>query len=359
MTIITRYLIREFLKIFILAFISFIAVFQIIDFFDKLDNFMERSVEWGLVATYFLCQTPFVVQHMLPLAILLGGVITLSLMARNRELTALKSSGFSLMRLSYPLVLLSCCLSLFLFVMNETLLPPMQEKKNRIWQVEVQKKPLQTFFQNEKVWYRGKDIIYHIDLYEQERMTMRGITLYRFSPHFELMERLDARSAEWIGGRWVFKTGIVQTRELDGTYKAQRFTETTTDIKENPVDFVHMVREPEELNLHQLASYISRLKMEGYDATRYEVDLQAKISFPFASVIMMVVGVAMALMNDPRGSIAVRISISISTAFMYWVVFSICITSGYSGIMPPLVAAWLSSILFLAAGLWLLMTTRQ
>jgi len=320
---------------------------------------MERGVSWGLVATFFLCQVPFVVQHMLPLAILLSGVITLGLMARNRELIALKSSGFSLMKLSYPLILVSLCFAIFLFIMNQVLLPPMQEKKNRIWQVEVLRKPLQTFFQNEKVWYRGKDIIFHIELYEQEHMTMRGITLYRFSPHFDLLERLDAQSAEWIDGRWVFKTGIVQTRGPDGTYQARQFKETISDIKESPADFVHMVREPEELNLHQLSGYISRLKVEGYDATRYEVDLQAKISFPFACVIMAVIGVAIALMEQPWQSIAVRVTIGMGAAFLYWIVFSICITSGYSGILPPLAAAWLSNVLFLTAGLWLLKIAKQ
>jgi lipopolysaccharide export system permease protein len=219
MTIITRYLLREVIKVFCLAFVAFFSIFQLIDFFDKIDNFMERSVSWGIIAAYFIYQIPFVTQHMLPVAILLSGVITLSQMSRNRELVALKSSGLSLIKLSYPLILLSCCFGLFLFIMNETILPHLEEKKNRIWEVEVQGKPLQTFFRNEKVWYRGKDIIYHIDFYEPEGATMRGITTYRFSPEFELVERLDARKAEWINGRWVFKVGIVQTREPDGTFK--------------------------------------------------------------------------------------------------------------------------------------------
>jgi lipopolysaccharide export system permease protein len=223
----------------------------------------------------------------------------------------------------------------------------------------VQGKPVQTFFRNEKVWYRGKDIIYHIDFYEPERMTMRGITTYRFSPEFELVERLDARKAEWIGGRWVFKTGIVQTRKPDGTYKTERFMEKPADITESPVDFVRMARAPDEMNLKQLAAYISRLKIEGYDATRYEVDLQAKVSFPFVCIIMMVVGIAMALLGESKSSIAVRIALSMCVTFIYWIVFSLCITSGYSGILPPFVAGWLANLLFLASGLYLLITARQ
>jgi lipopolysaccharide export system permease protein len=190
-------------------------------------------------------------------------------------------------------------------------------------------------------------------------MTMRGITTYRFSPEFELVERLDARTAEWVDGRWVFKTGIVQTKEPDGTFKIERFVEKPADITESPTDFVRMVREPDEMNLKQLAAYISRLRMEGYDATRYEVDLQAKVSFPFVCVIMMVVGIAMALLGEQRSSIVVRIAISMCMAFIYWVFFSLCITSGYSGILPPLVAGWLANVLFLANGLYLLITARQ
>lgn len=359
MRIISRYLIHEFLKTFFLSLIAFVSIYLIIDFFEKLDNFLEAETGWRVIMSYFLYQVPLVIQQSLPAAILLGTIITLSLMAKNKELVIIRGNGISLLRLSTPLVLVSLCFTLLLFFMNETILPPLHEKINRIWQIEVEKKPLKTFFRNEKIWYRGKQIIYHIDFYDPHGMSMRGITIYRFSPDFELIERLDAHNAQWAQNRWLFSDGMLQKKEPDGSYEARRFSETTLNLEEGPDDFVHMVRNPEELNIRQLRDYISRLKMEGYDATRYEVDMHAKISFPFVCVIMTLVGVSMALRSERKSGIAIGVGLSVCVAFMYWILFSFSITSGHSGILPPVIAGWLPDLVFLAGGLSLLATIRQ
>ena len=230
MHILSRHLINEFLKTFFMALAGFVCIFIVIDFFEKIDNFMEAEVSWDITFAYFFFQLPLVIQQMLPAAILLGTIITLSLMARNRELIVLRSSGISLLRISYPLILLSFCFTLLLFFLNEAILPQAHEAVNRIWQVEVQKNPLKAFFRNEKIWYRGKQVIYHIDYYDQNTATIHGITIYRFSPDFVMLERIDANKAQWTGSQWVFYDGIIQKKSGDGSYNTNRFQEARLDI---------------------------------------------------------------------------------------------------------------------------------
>lgn len=359
MHIISRYLINEFLKNLVMTLAGFVAIFVVVDFFEKLDNFMEAQVNWKVTFTYFLYQLPVVAQQMLPAAILLATIITLSLMARNRELITIRSCGISLIRLTYPLILLSFCFTIMLFFLNETVLPPVHEKINRIWQVEVMKKPLNAFFRNEKIWYRGKRVIYHIDYYDQQRLTLYGITIYRFSPDFELVVRVDARRGEWNGKNWIFLNGIIQKRKPDGSFQVNRFEKRELNFPETPEDLVITVRKPEEMNLRDLRAYTSRLRMEGYDASRLEVDMQAKISFPFVCVVMTLVGIPLSVRSEKRGGVAAGIGLGICVAFLYWMLYSVSITSGQSNILPPLVAGWLANAVFLASGTLLLVTMKQ
>jgi lipopolysaccharide export system permease protein len=51
-----------------------------------------------------------------------------------------------------------------------------------------------------------------------------------------------------------------------------------------------------------------------------------------------------------RGGLPVTVSLGICIAFLYFFVVSICLSFGYGGILPPVVAAWAAHVIFLSAG---------
>lgn len=46
--------------------LSFIAIYLLIDFFEKIDNFMEKGKSMALVGKFFLLSIPFIVEQMGP-----------------------------------------------------------------------------------------------------------------------------------------------------------------------------------------------------------------------------------------------------------------------------------------------------
>ena len=359
MRIITRHITHEFLKYFAIMLVSFVAIFLVVDFFEKVDNFVEAGAGMKTTLVYYLYQVPLIVQQILPAAILLGVIITLGLMAKRRELLVLRSSGISLLRITYPLLLVSVCCAIGLFFLNETALPSLHQRANRIWQEKVLKKPIATFFRNEKIWHRGKGIIYHIDFYDPDKQTLHGITIYKLSPTFELLERIDAHSAKWMGDHWQFEQGIVQNRADNGEYQSKRFDSEAFVVAETPDDFKHTVRKPEELSFIELRAYAKKLRMEGYDATRFETDMQGKIAFPFVCVVMTLAGIPIAFRTERKGGIAAGVGMGVLVAFLYFTLYSVSVTSGQSGALPPVVAGWLANGVFLTSGVILMATVRQ
>ena len=87
--------------------------------------------------------------------------------------------------------------------------------------------------------------------------------------------------------------------------------------------------------------------------------MQAKISFPFVCVVMTLVGIPLSVRSEKRGGVAAGIGLGICVAFLYWMLYSVSITSGQSNILPPLVAGWLANAVFLASGTLLLVTMKQ
>jgi lipopolysaccharide export system permease protein len=81
---------------------------------------------------------------------------------------------------------------------------------------------------------------------------------------------------------------------------------------------------------------------------RWEVDFYSKISFPFASVIVVLFGVPFSSIRR-RGGAGVQLGISLLICFIYLIFMKVSQVFGYNGDINPLLTAWSANILFLAA----------
>ena len=122
-------------------------------------------------------------------------------------------------------------------------------------------------------------------------------------------------------------------------------------------DFRRETKKPEDMNYQELTVYINKLTAFGYDTSKYIVDLRAKFSYPFVSLVMVIIGFPFAL-KSPRSGTAMGVGLSVFIGLTYWIVLQLGISLGHGHILPPLVAAWISHMLFACAGLYLILSTR-
>ena len=187
---------------------------------------------------------------------------------------------------------------------------------------------------------------------------MRGFTLFELSPDFQLIRRVDAREAKWENGRWWLKDGYVSHIRPDGNFQLDPFASLALDLEEKPSDLARVVRESEEMNSADLRDYIAKLVKSGVNSIRYQVDLAAKGSMAFVSAVMALIGIGFALRTGKGGVMALTGG-CIAVAVSYWLLFSLSISLGRGGVLPPVVAAWLPNALFSAAGLASVLTVRN
>lgn len=359
MRILALYLAREHIKMVTALTILFVGIFTLFDFIEKIDNFHEAGVDNATVASFFLLQVPELLTLMLPMAVLLGTVITLGLMVKRNEIVAIKASGVSLFRFTVPIILVGTACALIVAGLNETVLPQTKAQTNMIWDVMVEKRPGR-LYHNQKFWYKGHSSIYHVGYYDNSTQSLTDVVYYRFDREFNLTMRIDARRARFLDGKWRFFSGLLQKRLKDGSYTAQRFEERRIDLPERPGDFTRLVKPSDEMNFAELKKYITKIEEEGYDSRRYRVDLHGKISFPFVCLIMALIGIPLALFKQKGDSMALSVILGVAGALLYWVSFSyVRSILGYSGALPPLITAWMINALFALAALWLLSSVRQ
>ena len=358
MKIVTKYLAREFLKLLCLCQIIFLSIYLIIDFFQKIDNFIEAQAPTGIMLAYFIYKTPFVIIQMLPPATLISVIIMFSLLKRRNELMAMKACGLDIFRVIQPILVTSILISSMLFLFSEILVPHTSSKFNEIWDIEVERRDPTQFYGMNQIWYKGSGSIYWMRRFDYTNRIMERPALNFFDESFRLIKRIDGQRAIWEKGKWKIEEGIIQEVTNDEGYRPTRFEELYLRLEETPETFVRRVKSPEEMSYWQLKRYAQRVIMEGYDNTEYLVDMNFKIAFPFIILIMVLIGIPISLKVE-KGGIPFAISIGMCVNFLYLVTFGVTRSLGLSGALPPILSAWMGNLFFLFLGIYFMMKVER
>jgi len=359
--ILSRYIARECLKLLFLWVVSFFLIFFVVELLERINAIIVHKAPLYLILEYFLYTFPLFLSQTLPFATLLAALITLGVLARNNEVVAMKAHGVSTYRIMFPLLVLAASVTAFIFLCNETIVPYSARKAHYVWSVKVKKEEERAFFKLNKIWYRGEDVIYNIRLLEPKQDLLKGVTIYQFDEAFNLRQRIDAREAQWNGDGWTFYQVAVRDFLPGGEVSTEIYDQRDIPIPERPEDFKKGMKNPDEMTYRELKGYVEKLRGEGYDSTRYVVDLHTKVAFPFLTLIMVLMGspLALAASHGRGGGIAQGVGISIVIGFVYWVSFAISVAMGHAGTFPPFIAAWAPNIFFGLVGGFILESINQ
>jgi len=360
LSVLTRYLTREFVRLFILCLAGGVTLFLVIDLFDRAPRFLNYGGGFKWVVLYFLYKMPSMVYHMIPAAMLLSVLLTLGLMARYNEILALRTSGIPVWRIAYPFMLFSILVSLGAFWLSEYVVSPTVQRSQYIWKVCIKGGTPSSLMVRNRIWFKGEEGIYRIATFLPARNELQGVTLFQIDRPFRLAKRIDAARAKWEDYQWIFSD--VEERTFGAEGKGMEMVSLSSqqvDLNERPEDFRAIDEETHELPISKLKYYIEKIKAEGYDPTPYQIEIHRRVAYPFVNIFTVFLGIPFALRLSRQWGLAVGIVISMVLGFSYWTLFAITISLGKSGLLAPLPAAWAANILFGTFGLYLFLRVEE
>jgi lipopolysaccharide export system permease protein len=356
--ILDRYVLRETLTALLAGLLFFVSVFIVVDIFEKIDTYLDNQVPASTVASYYVMSIPGIALQVLPMAMLLSCLLALGQFGRTNELTAMRTAGLGPGRIAAPLIVTAALLSGAAFVVNEVVLPDLNARRLSLYRVQIKKESRAGAQVRSNLAYLGSGgRTFLIRVYNIRKREMREVVIQEVHEN-TLVGRIDAATARWEGGRWVFRDGY--TRRFDAAGEtAARFNELTIPgLKEQPADFAEAEEDPKALSYWELQHYIERLHQSGSRVQKYLVELYLKISFPLTNLVVVVIGVALALRNR-RGGLAFAFGLSVFISFVYYAVIRTGQALGHSGALPPLLGAWLGNVIFGAVALELFRRARR
>ncbi len=349
-----RHVLREFTLYLLLGLSAFIGIYLIVDLFEKIDTFVDHQAGLGIILTYYAYKLPSVVVQMLPLAMLLAAILSLGALRRLNEVTAMQSCGLSPLRITLPLLVLGALATVGSFALSEELVPGAYRREQETMEVRIQKKRPAESLGRTDIHYMGRGgRVFIARQYAPRPPTLLDLSVQQFrtgGERQEMARRIDAASARWERDRvWHMEDGTLRLFRDDREWVASFRRYGDSRAGEQPDEFAQPEADPFYMNRRQLRDYIGRIRESGAHVAQYQVDYHLRAAFPVANLVMVLLGTCLSL-RILRGTTALGFGISVFLGFAYYGFLRAGQALGYTGHMPPLLAAWMGNIVFAIVG---------
>jgi LPS export ABC transporter permease LptF/LPS export ABC transporter permease LptG len=349
------YILRRFFIFFSLMLAGFLLLFHSFTFFELLNDIAKNQIPFLVVFEYFWYLTPLLIYQLLPLAVLVAVIVTMSVLAKSNELVAFKASGVSLYRLAVPLLGAGLALAGAMMLFDNTYLPNANKRQDAL-RNQIKGRPAQTFFQPRRQWIFGQGMrLYNYGLFDPENRLFGALNVFELNPEtFQMRRRVYAARATWNDSlkTWNLEDGWV--RDFDGAAIKQfvPFRQIQlSELTEPPAYFFREVRPYHQMNLRELGQYIGDLQQAGFDVARISVQWHKKLAYPLMAPIIVLLGIPFAAVFRARSTMG-GVALSVAVGIGYWAVSALFEAMGSVGQLPPFLAAWSPDTIFAFLGIY-------
>ena len=347
------YIIKKFLGTFFFILSLIILIVIIFDVSEKIDEFLEHKLSLQIILKeYYLHFIPYFTNLFSPLFIFISVIFFTSKMANNTEIIAIFNSGISFNRLLRPFLISSIILATLSFLLASFFIPPSNKKR-----IEFEEKYLRNNYslhaKNIHLQIEPGQYIY-VENFNQKRNVGYKFTLENFKDG-KLISKLKANYVEFdtITNIWSINNYEIRIFDENGE-TLENGINIDTIINLRPSDFKKYKKIVETMNIFELNQFIKQEEIKGGEEIIYhKIEKNKRIAFPFASIILTLIAVAISS-KKIRGGVGVNLGLGILIAFSYILFMQISTTFSTNSNLSPMLAVWIPNIIFLLAAIILL-----
>jgi lipopolysaccharide export system permease protein len=352
MKILDKYIVKNFLIGYAIAFCVLIGLRIIIDLFVNLDEFTEHA-DLGLFAvigniiSFYTLHSLLYFRDFAGMITVVAAAFSLGRMIRSNELVAVMASGVSLQRVIVPIVLLSVLLTGALVIDQELLIPPLSDKLVRGQDAL----PGQEKYD---VWFIDDD---NGSLICTEQFDVKTSTMYK--PTIITRSRKPDSVVWTVTGRifadkavynpktqsWDFTNGLFI--EKGSTTGAKPIASYASNITPKDIPVMRRAHNITMLSSHQL-SVLAAQKTRIKDLAQLYSQKNFRITDPIISLVMLMVSLPILVCRDPK-SMKLAIMISFAATTGCFVTTFICKMFAVEAVFDKIIPefwAWLPIFIF-------------
>jgi lipopolysaccharide export system permease protein len=351
MKLLDRYIIQKFLTAFFFTVLILVTVICVIDFTEKNDDFIKHNLSMSkIIFGYYIYLYPYFANLLAPITIFIAAVFVTAQLAARTEIVAIMASGVSFRRLLLPYAVGGGVVGLLIFGLIGWVLP-MGNKTRVDFERTYVKNPYRFTGRNVHIKEGPRTYVY-MESYENTNNIG-----YRFA--FEtidgtvLKRRMTCDAITWDSTKHVWHMTPQLIRTFRGPQDETLLTLPARDTTLNlfPKDFASTFKLAETMTLPELNTFIRQKIQRGADDTQlYLSEKYERYSYPFAIVVLTLIGVILSARKS-RAGVGGQIALGFVLAFVFIIFVMLSRNLAQVGSLPPLVAAWVPTVVFAGIGL--------
>jgi len=352
------YIIKKFLGTFFFSISLIIIIVIVFDISEKVDDFIENEAPLrAIIFDYYFNFIPFFINLFTPLFTYIAVVFFTAKMAANTEIVAILSSGVSFRRMLVPYLISALFITIITFFLANFVIPHSNKKRLDFETIYINNRYRNTN-RNIHIQTKPGEFIY-IESYNNDYETGQKFTIEKINNNV-LNYKLSSESIKWdsLTGKWQLNRYFI--REINGLEeKITRGETLDTLLNFTPEIFVIKLKNVEVMNYSQLRKFIKTEKLKGSkNVAFYKVEKNKRISFPFATIVLTLIGVSLSS-RKLRGGIGLHLATGLIISFAFILFMQISTTFATYGNLSPLVAVWIPNIFFIFLAFYLLKTAPK
>ena len=349
-----KYLLRQFLPIFLVAISMFVFLLILIDLFANLVRYLNNDVPVAQMLKISLFFIPRCISYAMPISLLFAAAYTLGDLYAKNELTTVFSSGIPFGRFTVPLVAVGLFASIFSFFLDDVVVIPTLKIKNELTRRALNQMVTKT---NSNVVIKARNglLVYSVDFFDNENLVLNGISIIEMTEKGEFVSQIRARSASWNETYWEFNNAVIY-EYIDGILRINPLGYNTS-YDELPEMFMRKSVNVEELSAKQAGYLVNDLRSSGLPYYDEQADYYHRYSFATTSFIVMVLSISMGG-RFRKNILLMSLFTSLSVAVVYYITEMLSMTMAGLNYIPPFIGAWFPVVLFIVIGLSLIWSAK-
>lgn len=350
MNLISRYIIRQMTVMAVYALLAFLALYSFFEIINEVGNIGKGGYTGAKMAQYVLMQMPARAYELMPLAVLIGGLVSLSQLASGSELTVIKASGMSTKKILIVLSQFGLIFALATVALGEWIAPTLSQKAENIKSGAINGK-ISTG--STGLWLKENNRIINIREMLPDH-TLLGIKIWHYNDKYELEEAAEAESAILDSdGIWQLKNvrrSTLSSDKVETSSVAEAGLQTK--VKRSLMDV--LLVKPDQMSVGELTTYITHLENNRQNTQIYAIAWWRKLVYPVAAWVMALVAFAFTPQTTRHGNMGLKLFGGICLGLLFHFAGRLFgFTSQLYGV-PPFLAGALPTLLFALLAVWLI-----
>lgn len=327
---------------------------------ENLDDFIDNQANQEIIIKYYIYFLPEVIKLGTPISVLVGILFSVGRLSNLNEVTAMKSSGFSLYQLIIPFFSLSGIISFGSLYFNGWIVPKANEKKliieRRFLNKEIESKSVYNFY------FRDTHLRnVSIQFYDPINYNGKYIFIEEYSNEFapRVYRRVEAKNFIWdtSNSKWILKNCII--REIsNANFNLVQLNSLPFPLRITHSQLLKLQRKIEGMTFDEIKEYLDILHRGGKNVRKEMIKYYAGYAFPFSSLIVVLFAVPFASVKQ-RSGMAIQIASAMGFSFLYLFFTEVGQILVYTTTLHPAFGGWLANILFSFLGIVAFLRTRK